>query len=150
MYVSVNSCRVHGEARPHGAAPGEPINYRAVTPGRAAPVIDASCVAGEELSHAARAQRSPRRARRVRTGPGMRAQLTSLITKSAGRLSHARCKSEQGFQLRTDGQGFTRGGYGAHFEVFTLKIRASGLQVVPDFPPGLCLSVGSAEGGLSS
>ncbi len=54
MCLSLNSCGVHGEARPHGAAPGEPINYRAVTLGRLGPVIDASCVAGEALSHAAK------------------------------------------------------------------------------------------------
>lgn len=57
--LSLNSCGVHGEARPHGAAPGEPINYRAVTPGRPGPVIDASCVAGEALSHAAKGKGHP-------------------------------------------------------------------------------------------
>lgn len=57
--LSLNSCGVHGEARPHGAAPGEPINYRAVTPGRPGPVIDASCAAGEALSHAAKGKGHP-------------------------------------------------------------------------------------------
>lgn len=57
--LSQNSCGVHGEARPHGAAPGEPINYKAVTQGRPGPVIDASCVVGEVLSHAAKGKGSP-------------------------------------------------------------------------------------------
>lgn len=57
--LSLNSCGVHGEAKPHGSAPGEPITYRAVTPGRPGPVIDASCMAGEALSHAAKGQGHP-------------------------------------------------------------------------------------------
>lgn len=52
--LSLNSCGVHGEARPHGAAPGEPINYRAVTLRRLRPVIDASCATEEAFSHAAK------------------------------------------------------------------------------------------------
>lgn len=57
--LSRNSCRVHGEARPYGAALGETINYRAVTPGQPGPVIDASCAAGEALSHAAKGKGRP-------------------------------------------------------------------------------------------
>lgn len=57
--LSLNSCGVHGGARPHGTAPGEPINYRAVTPGQPGPVIDASCAAGEALSHAAQGKGHP-------------------------------------------------------------------------------------------
>ncbi|CAB1446787.1 unnamed protein product [Pleuronectes platessa] len=38
---------------------GEPINYRAMTPGRPGPVIDASCAAGEALSHAAKGRGHP-------------------------------------------------------------------------------------------
>lgn len=52
--LSLNSSGVHGEDRPYGAVPGEPINYRAVTLGRLRFVIDASCAAGVELSHAAK------------------------------------------------------------------------------------------------
>lgn len=57
--LSLNSCGVHGEARPHGAALGEPINYRAVTRGRPGPVIDASCATGEALSHVAKGKGHP-------------------------------------------------------------------------------------------
>jgi len=66
--LSPNSCGVHGEARPHGAGPGETINYRAVTPGRPGPVIDASCVAGEVLSHATKRTGSPCRQAKVGGG----------------------------------------------------------------------------------
>lgn len=39
---------------PHGGTPGEPINYRRSDTGTAGPVIDASCAAGELVSHAGR------------------------------------------------------------------------------------------------
>lgn len=38
---------------------GEPINYRAMTPRQPGPVIDASCAAGEALSHAAKGKGHP-------------------------------------------------------------------------------------------
>jgi len=66
--LSLNSCGVHSEARPHGGAPGEPINYRAVTLGRLGPVIDASCAAGEAFSHAAKGKGHP--CRQVWVGGG--------------------------------------------------------------------------------
>lgn len=70
--LPLNSCGVHGEARPHSAAPGEPINYRAVTRGRPGPVIDASCAAGEALGHTAKSTGSPciRAGRAVTGGAG--------------------------------------------------------------------------------
>lgn len=70
--LSLNSSGVHGEDRPYGAVPGEPINYRAVTLGRLRFVIDASCAAGEELSHAAKGKghAADRPGGRWQEGPG--------------------------------------------------------------------------------
>lgn len=90
MCLSLNSCGVHGEARPHGAAPGEPINYRAVTPGRPGPVIDASCVAGEALSHAAKGQGHPADRPRWVVPGGMMVELLGCCCIN---VSHNNCNT---------------------------------------------------------
>src|SRR4029434_4994296 len=55
---------------PHGGTPGEPINYSRSDTGTPWPVIDASCAAGEPVSHAGRGvkdlpQRKGRRAKQI-------------------------------------------------------------------------------------